>query len=561
MITRRILILFFVAVALLGAAIAFVPIPFGKVAYQRGPASKGVIVGGGEPVCPDENPDWRKAQEIDGVRIEESLVCTPDNPAEIAAFVKGTNNISMGPLMNAGLATDAVVLENDRDKDGDPDVVRIKLEVAELNGRSPDVPMPVPSYFIAPGIQPGFWVFVPKAHGMSTKDFISYEANPLLRVPSPTIRVEAGDTVIVTLENTHYLPHTIHFHGVDHPYYLDHPGHGERRGNDGVPEASHRPVMPGESFVYEMTPRQPGTMLYHCHEQPPVHFAMGLVGTFVVEEARPDNWVQTLNVGAGQVRHRSVASKENYDGEYDLLYQDVDKELHDMIKTANDARLIGKLTTREYNPTQATSDYFLLNGRTFPYTFRESIIVVEPNKHYKLRMANVGDDRDIAIHSHGHKFTITDYDGVPHNPAAWITRDVYNMSPAQRLDFVLNTTNDGLHSFGEGAWMMHDHKEAALTTDGQFPGGGITLITYKSYLGEAGVPKLHGVDVRPFFTKEFFERKIPVWTSYDPEGKLADADAVPPALTRPALLAFVAGLLLGGIAFVIRFLRKPAGVR
>lgn len=551
---RRVLTLFFAVVVLIGAVALFVPAPFGRSSYQLAPPTKDVVLGAGEPVCPDDNPEWRQQQVVDGVTVDESPVCSADNPALIAAVVKGTNNVSHATLMESGLAADAVVMGEDRDGDGDPDVVRIKLEVVELNGRSPDVPFPVPSYLIAPGIQPGFWVFAPKTHGMSTKDFVSYEANPLLRMPSPTLRVEAGDTVYVTLENTHYLPHTIHFHGVDHPYFQS---AGE--GNDGVPEASHRPTMPGESFTYEMTPRQSGTMLYHCHEQPPVHFAMGLAGLFVVEENRPNNWIQTLNVGAGQVRHPSVAVKEAYDGEYDLIYQAVDSKLHDLIKSANDPRLIAKATTRGYDATKATPDYSMLNGRSFPYTFRESLVVVQPNKHYKLRVGNLGGDREIAIHSHGHKMTITDYDGVPHNPAAWITRDVYPLSPAQRLDLALNTANDGLHSFGEGAWMMHDHKENGLTTGGLYPGGGITLIAYKSYLGANTVPMLHGVDIKPFFTKEYYAGQVPVWTSYDKDGMLGDPKSIPPSLARPMVLAFAVGLLVGGIVVVARLVSRRAG--
>ena len=76
-----------------------------------------------EPFCPDLHPDWRKEQEIEGVTIEESLVCYPDNPWAIAAFVKGTNNVSMDTLMKSGLATDTVVMGEDKDGDGDPDVM------------------------------------------------------------------------------------------------------------------------------------------------------------------------------------------------------------------------------------------------------------------------------------------------------------------------------------------------------------------------------------------------------------------------------------------------------
>ncbi|MGH8590340.1 MAG: multicopper oxidase domain-containing protein, partial [Gammaproteobacteria bacterium] len=100
--------------------------------YEPGPPTKEFAMGEVEPPCPDSHPSWRPSQVIDDVTIEESLGCEPDNPALVAAVVKGTNNVSHTTLMESGLAMDAVVLENDRDGDGDPDVVHIKLEVAEL---------------------------------------------------------------------------------------------------------------------------------------------------------------------------------------------------------------------------------------------------------------------------------------------------------------------------------------------------------------------------------------------------------------------------------------------
>ena len=127
-----------------------------------------------------------------------------------------------------------------------------------------------------------------------------------------------GDEVKITLENTHYLPHTIHLHGVDHPFQ-----DAEGEGNDGVPQISELPVMPGKSRTYNIKPRQPGTMFYHCHVQPQSHLLMGLNGMFIVEENRPNNLLQTLNVGAGHVRHPSVAVRERYAREYDLHYQGV----------------------------------------------------------------------------------------------------------------------------------------------------------------------------------------------------------------------------------------------
>ena len=208
-----------------------------------------------EPPCdPKIAPAWREAQEIEGIKIEASPGCSPDNPAWIAAAVKGTNNISMDTLMKTGLSPDAILLSDDLDGDGDPDRIVIKLEIMELNGKSPDFPGVLPTFDIAPGIQPGAWVFAPKTSGMSTENFESVRANPLLRLPSPVIRVEQGDIVQIVLENTHYFPHSIHLHGVDHPF-----SHGEHGGQDGVPQTSEVELMPGERRIYQFQARQPGT--------------------------------------------------------------------------------------------------------------------------------------------------------------------------------------------------------------------------------------------------------------------------------------------------------------
>jgi hypothetical protein len=168
---------------------------------------------------------------------------------------------------------------------------------------------------------------------------------------------------------------------------------------------------------------------------------------------------------------------------------------------------------QDYDITDSTDDYFLLNGRAFPYTLRESLITVNPNEKVKLRILN-GHTEPLALHIHGHKGTETHYDGVQQNPAAQVTRDVYSLAPAQRLDLSLDTTDDGLHSYGSGLWMFHDHTEKAFTTNGMGEGGSISLVAYKDYVEENGTPKSHGMDLKPYFTKEFWERKIPVWQDY-----------------------------------------------
>ena len=455
-------------------------------------------------LCDSRNTSWRAAQTVEGIEIAEDPSCNPDMPALIAAVTKGTNNVSVETLNATGLAPDTVVKGRDLDGDGDPDQITINLEIWGIN----EGQTPLTSYEIAPGITPSFWVFAPKGTGMVTEGM---SGAYLVRMPSPTIRVEEGDEVQLVVANTHYLPHTVHLHGVDHPF-VD--ANGE--GNDGVPHASEVAIMPGESRTYNLTPRVSGSMAYHCHVQPQVHVSMGLNGLFVIEENHPNNLVQTLNVGAGFVRHPSVASEAAFAGEYDIVYQDADKELHDPLQETDDPREIAAFTTQEYDVTERTADYFLLNGKSFPYTLRESQIIVEPNNKYRMRVLNMGGE-SVALHTHGHKMFVKSLDGVDLQPGAQYYRDVITIDTSQRVDAVLDTTNDGLNSYGEGVWMFHDHHEAAVTTDGIAPGGDMSFIVYRSWLQDDGFPDLSlTADIRPFFTKEFYEKKIPVWQTYDP---------------------------------------------
>ncbi len=497
--------------------------------------------------CSNDHPEWRPAQVIEGVTIDAAPACEPDNPYDIVTSVKGTNNVSMATLMQTNFAQDAITLSDDLDLDGDPDIIRIKLEVVELNGSSPDGEYLINTYDIAPGIQPGLWVYAPKARGMALKNFNSLVANPLLRAPSPVIRVEQGDKVYITLENTHYLPHTIHLHGVDHPWLND-----QGQDNDGMEEHA---VFPGKSHTYQIQPRHAGTMLYHCHVQTAQHFMMGLNGMFIVEENKANNWLQTFNIGAGQVRHPSAAVKKAYSQEYDLHYQSVDKKLASIIQTAIDPRLIAQRMARDYNMTESFENYFMLNGHSFPYTLRDAMIIAEENETIKLHVANL-QRSSIALHIHGHKATITALDGVELSEAQQITRDVFDIAPAQRTDLRLQTKDDGLHSYGAGLWMFHDHVPTGTTTDGMEPGGNMAILAYKHYLDELGMPKMHDELFDQVFNKDYYAKKQAVWASGDFAALLGDAGLVAPNYSHIILFGLLAGLIIALLVFSALIIRR-----
>ena len=373
----------------------------------------------------------------------------------------------------------AVQLGRDLDGDGDPDEIHFHLEVIEVQEE------------VYPGEFVTFWVFAPVGRDMSSS----------ARLPSPTLRVEEGDRVAITLYNTHYLPHTIHLHGTS-----------QANNMDGVPHMTQQEVAPGKSFTYRFVARNPGTYWYHCHVQEQVHIGMGLAGMLIVEPNRPDNHFAHLVPGAGRITSLAKATREEYQNEYSLVYMDIDDRLHRIPAAYRDPREIEQRMHRDYDVTQRRSNIFLLNGRSFPFTLRDSPIVVNPDETTRLRILNVG-PRTVFLHTHGHHPTLTHVDGRALPKEARITRDTFDVGPAQRIELALRTGNDGTDAAGPGVWLMHDHAQPAATNKGINPGGDHTAIVYSEYLGEDGLPRDpvgHASHAR-FFDPAYYQGKLPVF--------------------------------------------------
>lgn len=377
----------------------------------------------------------------------------------------------------------AVVLGRDLDRDGDPDEIHFHLEVVEIQEE------------VYPGEFMTFWVFAPLGSAMGAP----------ARLPSPTLRVEEDDRVAITLYNTHYLPHTIHLHGTS-----------QSNAMDGVPHITQHEVAPGKSFTYRFTAGAPGTYWYHCHVQDHVHPLMGLAGMLIIEPNRPHNHFAHLIPGAGRIQPMAKATREEYQGEYSLVYMDIDDRLNRIPAAYSDPREIEKRMHRDYDSTQRKPNIFMLNGRSFPFTMRDTPIVVNPDETVKLRVLNVGAGIR-HLHSHGHHPTLTHVDGRPLPKEAQITRDTFDVGPAQRVDLALRTGHDGYYAAGPGVWLMHDHTQPAASNKGINPGGDHTVIVYQEFLGPDGLPvdELGGHSAHSvYFNPEYYQGKIPV---FDPK--------------------------------------------
>jgi manganese oxidase len=394
--------------------------------------------------------------------------------AELAAFDAERNRVPG--------ADDAAVSVLDR-PDGTRDVT-IQLEVIEVQQE------------VYPGKWLLFWVYAPLGGAMTSP----------ARLPSPTIRVQEGDHVKIVLYNTHYFPHTIHFHGVKVPFEMD-----------GAPSFSQVEVAPGHKFVYQFVAKNPGTYWYHCHVNPSVHMLMGMSGMFIIEPKRADNHFAPVILGAGRISPMAKATAESYQGEYALVYQDVDERLNRIALAYTDAREVEMRMHRDYDSSQRKPDIFLLNGYSMPYSLLNTPILVKSDEVTKLRILNIGGD-PIYFHTHGHHPVLTDVDGDPLTPAQQYSRDTFEVGPSQRIDLALHTGDDGRYADGPGVWMVHDHSPAAENNAG-IDGGAMTAIVYDGFMGANGLPKT-AASLAPMFSPDMYTGMMP---TFDP--KLFGTDA------------------------------------
>jgi FtsP/CotA-like multicopper oxidase with cupredoxin domain len=206
------------------------------------------------------------------------------------------------------------------------------------------------------------------------------------QVPGPTLRVRLGDTLRATLVNRLPQPTTIHWHGVRVPNAMD-----------GVPGVTQPPVAPGETFVYEFTPKDAGTFWFHPHLRSSEQVERGLFGVLIVEDevppaySRDEVWVldDLLLTPAGQI-------SPQFNTRHDL---------------AHDGRWGNVIT---------------VNGNVAP------TLAVKAGERIRLRLVNVANGRVFAPDFSGLEARVIAVDGMyaarPLDPAG------FDVAPGNRLD-------------------------------------------------------------------------------------------------------------------------------
>ncbi|MDH4266924.1 MAG: multicopper oxidase family protein, partial [Deltaproteobacteria bacterium] len=242
--------------------------------------------------------------------------------------------------------------------------------------------------------------------------FIAWTFNG--QVPGPEIRVKEGEIIRVVLKN--FLPEgtTIHWHGVPVPNAMD-----------GVPEVTQKPVMPGQTFVYEFEARPAGSYIYHSHFR--YQLDQGLYGPLIIEPSR---------------------DQKLFDQEYTLTLEDwVMKDGGGAALTARRPAMGGMMRGRMgmtrglgsgRGPlAEPVYDSYAVNGRIYPEI---TPLMVKKGGRVKLRILNASSSTIYALSLAGHSLKITHLDGAPITP---VETDVLRIGMGERYDAEFLANNPG----------------------------------------------------------------------------------------------------------------------
>ncbi len=223
-----------------------------------------------------------------------------------------------------------------------------------------------------------------------------------MQYPGPTLILNQGSVVTVTLTNQLAVPVSIVFPGQD------------VTATGGMPGLITREAPPGGSVTYTFTVSQPGTYMYHSGTRPDLQVEMGLIGAIVVRPAPGPNCPAPAPDPSKPSRGYAYCSPDAYfDREYLFLLSDMDPSIHQLVET-------GKM--ENVDNTMRYPVLWFINGRNLPDTLAPAFASWLPNQPYnifpqmhpfeKVLMRIIGGGRDPhPFHTHGANHLIIARDG------------------------------------------------------------------------------------------------------------------------------------------------------
>jgi ZIP family zinc transporter len=232
-------------------------------------------------------------------------------------------------------------------------------------------------------------------------------------VPGPALVVNQGDTLVIDYTNAGATPDSIHLHGVhDIPVSMD-----------GVGGISQPLVPQGGHFVYRFVADQPGTFIYHSHDDEAM-LDSGLYGAIIVEPSQP------------RPVERGLA--------------------HDYLEMISSWQI-----------QSAAENHFTLNGKEYPAT---RALEVRAGERFRIRWINISGEEFHTMHTHGHYQQIVARDAEPVDYRD--VEDTVLVAPGQRVDVVVRA------DARPGTWLIHCHVMDHIEDANGMPAGLITAIHY-----------------------------------------------------------------------------------
>ena len=220
------------------------------------------------------------------------------------------------------------------------------------------------------------------------------------QTPGPTIEAVEGDRVRFVVTNNLPERTSVHWHGVLLP-----------NGMDGVSGLTQPHIEPGETYVYEFTLRQHGTLMYHPHSDEMVQMALGMMGFFVIHPK---------------------AAETRIDRDFAIM-------LHEWF--------IAPGTSRPNPMVMTDFNIFTFNSRVWPGT---APLIAKKGDRVRVRLGNLSMDSH-PIHLHGFQFHVTGTDGGRVPPGARWPETTVNVPVGATRD--IEFTADA-----PGDWIFHCHK-------------------------------------------------------------------------------------------------------
>ncbi|MBN2319003.1 MAG: multicopper oxidase domain-containing protein [Acidobacteria bacterium] len=263
--------------------------------------------------------------------------------------------------------------------------------------------------------------------------------NETVQYPGPTLIVNQGDQVTVTLSNTLTQNVSIVFPGQT----------GVMAQEIAAPTTDGlltREAESGGTVKYSFTAHQAGTYLYHSGTRTDLQIDMGLFGALIV---RPN----TAN------KQAYLHSDSAYDWEYLFLLSEMDPKIHRLVELGK----IDEVDTTKYFPA-----YWFINGRCAPDTMFPAFVGWLPTQPYncmpmikpgeKMLMRVIGAGRDLhPFHHHGNHVRVIARDGRMLQSGAGtgsdLSYEVFTVKsvPGQTVDAIFTWTGEGM------GWDIYGH--------------------------------------------------------------------------------------------------------